>query len=89
MLKKNNISSTFFTKTLAISNQRDIIKSVRDDPSKKKGAKNMAKTLKHIAVLAEGGHVFLAELKIRKNFTFESNFGSDFAYAMTYSFVVI
>ena len=46
----------------------------------------MAKTLKHIAVLAEDGHGFLAELKIRKNFTFEANFASDFAYAMTYSF---
>lgn len=53
---------------------------------KKKGAKNMAKTLKHIAVLAEDGHGFLMELKIRKNFTFEANFVSGFANAMTYSF---
>lgn len=53
---------------------------------KKKGAKNMAKTLKHIAVLAEDGHGFLTELKIRKNFTFEANFASGFVNAMTYSF---
>lgn len=46
----------------------------------------MAKTLKHIAVLAEDGHGFLTELKIRKNFTFEANFTSGFANAMTYSF---
>lgn len=46
----------------------------------------MAKTLKHIAVLAEDGHGFLMELKIRKNFTFEANFVSGFANAMTYSF---
>lgn len=46
----------------------------------------MAKTLKHIAVLAEDGHGFLAELKIRKNFTFEANCAPGFAYAMTYSF---
>lgn len=46
----------------------------------------MAKTLKHIAVLAEDGHGFLTELKIRKNFTFEANFVSGFANAMTFSF---
>ena len=53
---------------------------------KKKGAKNMAKTLKHIAVLAEDGHGFLTELKIRKNLIFEANFTSGLADAMTYSF---
>ena len=46
----------------------------------------MAKTLKHIAVLAEDGDGFLAELKIRKNFTFEAQFASGFVNAMTYSF---
>ena len=46
----------------------------------------MAKTLKHIAVLAEDGHRFLTELKIRKNFTFEANFTQGFSNAMTYSF---
>ena len=46
----------------------------------------MAKTLKHIAVLAEDGHGFLGELKIRKNLTFEANLTSTFANAMTYSF---
>lgn len=44
------------------------------------------KTLKHIAVLAEDGHGFLTELKIRQNFTFEANFTSSFTNAMTYSF---
>ena len=44
------------------------------------------KTMKHVAVLAEDGHVFLAELKIRKNFTFEANFASNFVNAMTFSF---
>lgn len=44
------------------------------------------KTMKHVAVLAEDGHGFLTELKIRKNFTFEANFTSGFANAMTYSF---
>lgn len=46
----------------------------------------MAKTLKHIAVLAGDGRGFLTELKIRKNFTFKANYTSGFAYAMTYSF---
>lgn len=44
------------------------------------------KTLKHIAVLAENGHGFLTELKIRQNLTFEANFTSIFTNAMTYSF---
>lgn len=46
----------------------------------------MAKTLKHIAVLAEDGHRFLTELKIRKNFTFKAEFSPGFVNAMTYSF---